>query len=100
MCTIIYTDGNIHFEWHTTKAATNFEKHGYSFEEAIAVFNDTERTVFEDDRHLYGEQRFVTVGYSGKRLVVVIYTERDNFVRVISARKANKREVIKYGYRS
>ena len=65
------------FEWHEDKAATNLKKHGVSFEEAKTVFNDPLALTIKDPKHSQREQRFVDVGYSeGKRLLVVVYTEQ------------------------
>jgi uncharacterized DUF497 family protein len=81
------------FEWDPEKAATNVVKHGVSFEEAATAFGDAlSITVFAPD-HSEEEDRYVLLGvtYSG-RLVVVIHTDRDETVRIISARLASKRE--------
>jgi uncharacterized DUF497 family protein len=60
------------FEWHGTKAASNVEKHGVSFYEALTVFYDPLAATFEDPDHSQDENRFVTVGYSAQdRLPVV-----------------------------
>ena len=81
------------FEWHDDKAATNLKKHGVSFEEARTVFNDPLALTIEDSKHSQGEQRFIDVGYSaGKRLLVVVYTERGEAIRIISSRKATNAE--------
>lgn len=81
------------FEWDPDKAITNLEKHGVSFEEAKTVFGDpNELTIFDDD-HSDEEDRYLSLGMSSLgRVVVVSYTERDDRIRIISARAANKRE--------
>ncbi len=81
------------FEWDTQKAKTNFEKHGITFDEASTVFKDTLSLTIEDPLHSYDEERLVLIGMSYKnRLLVVVHTEREESIRIISARKAVKRE--------
>ena len=81
------------FEWDHDKAASNLSKHGVSFEEAVTVFYDPLAATFQDPDHSRGEHRFLTVGYSStSRLLVVCHTERRGSVRVISARRATRRE--------
>jgi uncharacterized DUF497 family protein len=84
------------FEWDDTKAARNYTKHGVSFEEAKDVFNDPFAIDELDDRQIYGELRFSLVGMVGNRLLKVIYTERGERIRIISARKATKYERANY----
>lgn len=84
------------FEWDSDKAATNAEKHGISFELAMLAFLDDERLIARDDRIDYGEERLITMGHIENRLHVVVYTETEDTIRVISARKANKREQERY----
>ena len=81
------------FEWHEDKAAANLKKHGVSFAEAKTVFDDPLALTIEDPKHSQGERRFIDVGYSeGKRLLVVVYTEREETIRIISSRKATNAE--------
>lgn len=81
------------FEWDPRKAKTNFEKHGITFDEASTVFKDTLSLTIEDPLHSYDEERLVLIGMSSKnRLLVVVHTEREESIRIISARKAVKRE--------
>lgn len=75
-----------------TKAKKNLAKHAASFEYAIRVFDDPQRVDREDDRRDYGEERRVVIGSLDARLFVIIYTERGDVIRLISARKANARE--------
>lgn len=86
----------MNFEWDTDKAAKNVEKHGISFDQAALVFLDDERLTFIDDRVNYGEKRLITLGHVENRLHVVVYTHAHDAVRIISARKANKREQRRY----
>lgn len=83
----------VRFEWDPEKAASNISKHGVSFEEAQTVFEDDLFVAFEDPDHSQGESRFIIMGQStSKRLLVVAYTERRRAIRLISAREATKRE--------
>lgn len=80
------------FEWDEEKAAINFRKHGVAFEDAIYVFQDEQRIEFYDSEHSDDEEdRFVVIGLVGTVLFVV-YTERRDTIRIISARKANSKE--------
>ena len=81
------------FEWDDQKAASNFLKHGVSFDEAVSVFGDTRALTFPDTDHSEFEERSRTYGISNKpRLLVVVHTERRNSIRVVSARKATRYE--------
>lgn len=81
------------FEWDKEKAASNFKKHGVSFEEAETVWNDYFYIDLYDDEHSVEENRFLIVGESEeKRLLIVSYTERENRVRIISARELTPKE--------
>lgn len=81
------------FEWDENKADQNLRKHGVSFEEAKTVFNDCfAQTIFDPD-HSIAEDRYIDLGLSSKgRFIVVSYTERGNNIRIISSRKAKKKE--------
>ncbi|MGL5135058.1 MAG: BrnT family toxin [Planktothrix sp.] len=79
------------FEWDEAKRLTNLRKHGIDFIDVAIVFEGDIVTV-EDERFNYGEQRFVTLGLLQRRVVVIVHTERENFTRIISARKATKYE--------
>ncbi len=85
----------IEFDWDPAKAAANLRKHGVSFEEAQTVFYDEFAIQFYDESHSSREDRFLMLGMSsGARLLLVCHCERDggNVIRIISARKATKRE--------
>ena len=90
----------ISFVWDEKKAAENFKKHQISFEEALTIFSDPNaRMIFDPDRS-EAEDRFILLGISsGLRLLVVChcYRENDKVIRIISARKANKKEQKQYG---
>ncbi len=80
------------FEWDEAKAAANLAKHGVSFERAKLVFDDVSAIVVNDDRRDYREDRLVTTGDAEGVILVVVHTEREGRVRIISARRANRYE--------
>ena len=81
------------FEWHDVKAEANFDVHGVSFELAKAVFKDSFSIERIDDREDYGEDRFLLIGMTaGQDLLFVAYTKRQGRIRIISARRATRRE--------
>jgi uncharacterized protein len=79
------------YEWDETKRLTNLRKHGIDFVDIPIVFKGHILTV-EDTRYDYGEQRFVTFGSLQGRIIAIVHTERENLIRIISARKATKYE--------
>ncbi len=81
------------FEWDAAKAAENLAKHGVSFEEAATVFRDTLSMTGSDPDHSIDEERFVIFGVSANdRLLVIAHTEREDRIRIISARTADSSE--------
>jgi uncharacterized DUF497 family protein len=83
----------LEFEWDPAKAAENLTNHGVSFEEAVVVFADPLAKIVQDPDHSSEEHREIIVGHSEKqRLLLVSFTERSPRVRIISARRATKRE--------
>ena len=83
----------LRFEWDEQKAKQNLRKHGVSFEEAATVFGDPFSMTIADPLHSTAEQRWVTMGSTHRqRLVVVVHTNRGSTIRLISARKATRRE--------
>ncbi len=85
------------FEWDENKALENYRKHGIDFEEAKTVFNDPSATTIYDPDHSINEDRFIDLGRSSKeRILVVVYTERNETIRLISSRMATKRECWRY----
>jgi uncharacterized protein len=84
------------FEWSDAKARANLEKHEVSFETARVAFDDPGGVDEIDDREDYGEDRFVFTGMVDRRLLTVSYTERNGRIRIISARKATRREQDSY----
>ena len=79
------------YEWDAVKNTENLSKHGLSFEDAERVFNGPCVT-FEDRRFAYDEERFITLGLLKDRAVVIAHTQRGAVTRIISMRKANRRE--------
>jgi uncharacterized protein len=84
----------VEFEWDDEKAASNLRKHGVSFDEASTVFADPLTAIFNDEEHSDEAVREIGVGHSFlDRLLIVCFTERgEDLIRIISARKATKRE--------
>jgi uncharacterized DUF497 family protein len=85
----------LHFEWSEAKAAANLRKHGVSFLEAKSVFLDDKARLIPDPDHSFDEDRFVMLGLSSSlRMLVVCHCYRagGGVIRLISARKATKRE--------
>ena len=85
----------IKFEWDPPKASANLKKHNVSFDEAKSVFYDEFAVQFFDEEHSSDEERFLMLGMSsGAKLLIVCHCERENgeVIRIISARKATKRE--------
>jgi uncharacterized DUF497 family protein len=81
------------FEWDEEKADTNLRKHGVSFDEASTVWLDYFYIDLFDNEHSVEENRFLIAGESNaKRLLIVSYTERENKVRIISAREMTPKE--------
>jgi uncharacterized DUF497 family protein len=88
---------DIRFEWDEEKAESNIEKHGVSFEEASTVFGDPLSLTIYDEIHSITEDRYIDIGQSTQqRILVVVYTERDDRIRIISARVATSRERRQY----
>jgi len=81
------------FEWDPVKDRANQEKHRVSFTEASSVFGDPLHRTAEDPRHSVGEFRYLTTGYtSAHRLVIVAHTDREDRIRIITARLALPKE--------
>ena len=81
------------FEWDEEKAASNLEKHGVSFQEASTIFMDLLSSTISDPLHSFEEQRFITIGESAEReVLVVVHTQRVTKIRIISAREATRKE--------
>jgi len=84
---------SLEFEWDPVKAKSNLQKHQVSFEEASTVFNDPLFITFLDVEHSSDEERYITMGLSRRRrLLLVAHTDRQERIRIISAREATKNE--------
>ena len=82
-----------HFEWSTEKAKINLQKHQVDFDEASTIFDDPQFITFLDEEHSFEEERYITIGLSNtNRLLMVAHTERNDNIRIISARKVTKDE--------
>jgi uncharacterized DUF497 family protein len=82
-----------HFEWDPEKAAKNTQKHLVDFDEASTIFDDPQFITFLDEDHSIDEERYITLGLSNQnRLLMVAHTERNENIRIISARKATRYE--------
>jgi uncharacterized DUF497 family protein len=87
------------FDWDINKNLSNIEKHGVPFKEAATVFGDSAAVIIDDTEHSETEERFKIIGHSGNlRLLMVChcYREDSSVIRIISARKATKKEYIQY----
>ena len=86
---------DIRFEWDEEKNRAGIRKHGVSFEEAQTVFLDENAVRFYDPDHSEDEDRFIMLGLSFKARVLIVchcHRQNDTVIRIISARKADKRE--------
>ena len=85
------------YEWDEAKAEENSRKHGVSFFEAIETLENSLSYTFYDREHSEAEDRYVSIGFSANgRTLVVVHTERNEWVRIISARPATQREIRDY----
>ncbi len=95
VCTGVHTIIKMAYQWNRDKAAANLRKHGIDFADAVSVFSDDLAVTIPDER--FDEERFVTIGLDAfGRVLVVVYTLRDEEIRVISARKATRQERRQY----
>jgi uncharacterized protein len=84
---------SLEFEWDESKAELNLKKHGINFESASSVFNDPLAFIFDDKWHSFDELREIIIGHDLiYRILLVCFTERNNRIRIISARLATKTE--------
>lgn len=90
------------FAWDINKAKLNFVKHKIAFDDAASVFNDPRALTIYDEEHNFNEERWITSGISKKgNIIVLVHTfvqidDDTAAIRIISARKATKKEIIKY----
>jgi uncharacterized DUF497 family protein len=90
----------VNFEWDESKSDACFRERGFDFAYAASAFADPNRIIRQDTRYSYGEDRYQLIGRIAERLFVLVYTPRRDSIRIISARKANAREVKLYENRS
>lgn len=84
---------SVRFTWDPAKARANHRKHGVTFDEAATVFRDGGARILDDPSHSLFELREILVGYSDReRLLLVSFTESEELVRIISARRATPAE--------
>lgn len=84
------------FEWDHDKSDACFTERGFDFAYVLQAFMDAERLIHKDSRWDYGEDRYQLLGVIDRRVFFVVYTIRGTVLRIISARKANQREVNDY----
>lgn len=80
------------YEWDENKRQGNVERHGVDFLDVLPLFHSSDAIVLEDNRRDYGEIRYILFGEIDNRLFQIAYTRRGSVIRVISARRGNKRE--------
>ena len=81
------------FEWDPRKERSNLAKHDVGFEQASTIFGDRSSLTIPDPEHSQTEERYITIGRAfTDKLLVVVHTERGNNIRLISARRASRRE--------
>jgi uncharacterized protein len=85
------------FDWDGPKALANRRKHGVSFDEAKTIYEPQKPVILEDVDHSDAENRYYAIGISSKgRLLTVCFAYAGKIIRIVGARKANKREMAKY----
>lgn len=83
----------LNFDWDNDKSRRHLTKHRATFEEASTIFADPMSVTIENPAHSSVEERFITIGRSGRRqMLVVVHTDREGHIRIISARQATRRE--------
>jgi len=84
---------SVQFQWDPQKAANNAQKHRVTFSEAATVFQDPLAFIFDDEGHSAEEHREIIIGHSNHhRVLVVSFTEREDVIRIVSARRADREE--------
>jgi uncharacterized DUF497 family protein len=95
ICTTVHTLLSVEYEWDDRKARSNLEKHGVDFADAVSILEDELALTIPDDEAT--ERRFISIGEDSlRRILVVVFTERADRIRIISARKATKLEREQY----
>lgn len=86
------------FEWDEEKAEGNARKHGVRFSDAVKAFDDPKGVELLDDDHSDSEIRFQLIAMADGTILLIVFTERINAIRLISARRAHRQEMeIYYG---
>jgi uncharacterized DUF497 family protein len=84
---------DLQFEWDDHKAKLNFKKHGITFEETRSIFQDPLAYIFDDEWNSVTEKRELIIGHDNKhRLLLICFTERNQIIRIISARLVTNKE--------
>jgi uncharacterized protein len=86
----------LRFERDAAKCELNVRERGLDFADAVSTFEDAARKIWKDDRRDYGERRYSMLAKNAGRIFSVTFTMRNGVVRIISFRKANQREVVRY----
>ncbi len=87
----------LRIEWDDDKAERNVKRHGVTFDEAATCFDDEFAFIYPDELHSDDEVRDILIGYSNRnRLLLVVFTERGDVARLISARRAEPKERKQY----
>jgi uncharacterized DUF497 family protein len=95
VCTDVHILPFVEYEWDARKARSNLQKHGIDFADAVSVLEDELALTIPDDEA--AERRFATIGEDSlRRILVVVFTERADRIRIISARKATRNERQQY----
>lgn len=84
------------YEWDIVKAEENLRKHGVTFGEAALALDDPFVVEELDDREAYGEDRIVAYATGARAILIIVFTERGNTTRIISARRATRHEQVHY----
>jgi uncharacterized DUF497 family protein len=83
------------FEWHEAKRVANIRKHGIDFVDVVTIFEGA-TVAIEDQRFDYGEARYLTLGLLKGHVLLIVHTENEEVIRIISARKATRYEEARY----
>lgn len=84
------------FDWDPEKNSSNVIKHGFGFRASSQAFKDSRRVVIESNRAHADEARHLLIGSTGTEIVAIVFTIRGDSIRIVSARKASRRERVQY----
>lgn len=97
---MIYTE-SVSFDWDEKKFLSNLKKHGIDFRDAVLVFYDFKAIIEVDSKHSTHELRYKMIGYSPQGLLFVVFTKKSpTIMRLITTRKCNKKEKLRYGQKN